>query len=324
MPGRQKCDCQAQKHDLINNCLACGRIVCEQEGEGPCLFCGEMVLYPDVAYISDENLKKALARKDMLLDFDRNSSKRTEVVDDETDYYRGVDEEKIREVRHGSRLNKKFCLDLGAGDMVEQTLDEFIDEHAVEEVVVEKRNNKELLLFNEDLGNNNLTYTFKKKDTVAKTEKTVRRSRIQDARLSEMCDTGTCLTMHQPWASLLIKGIKIHEGRVWPTNHRGRLWIHSSSRHADQETLDDVLKDHPEGKDLDWPISSLLGFVNVDDCLNQEDYREKYPDGKSQASYVFICSDPIELDIKLQMSGNHKLWKLPKDIQMAARAQLGL
>jgi hypothetical protein len=47
-----------------------------------------MVLYPDVAYISDENLKKALARKDMLLDFDRNSSKRTEVVDDETDYYR--------------------------------------------------------------------------------------------------------------------------------------------------------------------------------------------------------------------------------------------
>ena len=84
-----------------------------------------------------------------------------------------------------------------------------------------------------------------------------------------MCDTGTCLTMHQPWASLLIKGIKIHEGRVWPTNHRGRLWIHSSSRHADQETLDDVLKDHPEGNDLDWPISSLLGFVNVDDCLNQ-------------------------------------------------------
>ena len=84
-----------------------------------------------------------------------------------------------------------------------------------------------------------------------------------------MRDDGWCLTMHQPWASLLIKGIKIHEGRVWPTNHRGRLWIHSSSRHADQETLDDVLKDHPEGKDLDWPISSLLGFVTVDDCLNQ-------------------------------------------------------
>ena len=59
--------------------------------------------------------------------------------------------------------------------MVEQTLDEFIDENAVEEVVVEKRNNKELLLFNEDLGNNNLTYTFKKRDTVEKIEKKVKR-----------------------------------------------------------------------------------------------------------------------------------------------------
>ena len=41
-----------------------------------------------MAYITDENLKKALARKDRLLDFDRNSAKRTEVVDDETDYYK--------------------------------------------------------------------------------------------------------------------------------------------------------------------------------------------------------------------------------------------
>lgn len=89
--------------------------------------------------------------------------------------FRGVDEELIREARHGSRLNKKFCLDLGAGDMVEQTLDEFIDEHAEEEVVVEKRNNKELLLFNEDLGNNNLTYTFKKKDAGPAKEKKAKR-----------------------------------------------------------------------------------------------------------------------------------------------------
>jgi len=28
LPGRQMCDCQAQKHRLINNCLSCGRIVC--------------------------------------------------------------------------------------------------------------------------------------------------------------------------------------------------------------------------------------------------------------------------------------------------------
>ena len=34
-------------------------------------------------------------------------------------------------------------------------------------------------------------------------------------------DKGVCLTMHQPWASLLVHGIKRVEGRVWNTRHRG-------------------------------------------------------------------------------------------------------
>lgn len=44
IPGRHPCDCLGQKHKLINNCLICGRIVCEQEGSGPCLFCGTLVI----------------------------------------------------------------------------------------------------------------------------------------------------------------------------------------------------------------------------------------------------------------------------------------
>ena len=43
IPGRHTCECLGQKHKLINNCLVCGRIVCEQEGSGPCLFCGALV-----------------------------------------------------------------------------------------------------------------------------------------------------------------------------------------------------------------------------------------------------------------------------------------
>ncbi|CAG2065699.1 unnamed protein product, partial [Timema podura] len=43
LKGRHPCECQASKHRLINNCLKCGRIVCEQEGSGPCLFCYTLV-----------------------------------------------------------------------------------------------------------------------------------------------------------------------------------------------------------------------------------------------------------------------------------------
>ena len=41
--GRQQCECQASKHNLVNNCRNCGRVVCEQEGSGPCFFCHSLV-----------------------------------------------------------------------------------------------------------------------------------------------------------------------------------------------------------------------------------------------------------------------------------------
>jgi hypothetical protein len=39
-----KCGCFGTRHDVINNCLGCGRVICTAEGERPCPFCGELVL----------------------------------------------------------------------------------------------------------------------------------------------------------------------------------------------------------------------------------------------------------------------------------------
>ncbi len=45
--------------------------------------------------------------------------------------------------------------------------------------------------------------------TVSSTQKSERsRLRLQDKELQEISDGGWCLSMHQPWASLLVKGIK--------------------------------------------------------------------------------------------------------------------
>ena len=45
----------------------------------------------------------------------------------------------------------------------------------------------------------------------------------------DKADKMTCSTMHQPWASLLVYGIKRAEGRGWNTDFRGRLWIHAGT-----------------------------------------------------------------------------------------------
>ncbi len=55
-------------------------------------------------------------------------------------------------------------------------------------------------------------------------------NRLQDKELYDMGDTGQCMSMHQPYASLLVGGIKMHEGRAWYTPHRGRLWIAAAAK----------------------------------------------------------------------------------------------
>uniref|UniRef100_A0A7C9AJ71 ASCH domain-containing protein n=1 Tax=Opuntia streptacantha TaxID=393608 RepID=A0A7C9AJ71_OPUST len=80
--------------------------------------------------------------------------------------------------------------------------------------------------------------------------------------------TNPCLTMHQPWASLLVYGIKRVEGRSWPAPIRGRLWIHAAGKVPEPETIKAVEEFYREIyavngiKDIkfpeNYPISRLL------------------------------------------------------------------
>ncbi|KAI6225113.1 Zf-C2HC5 domain-containing protein [Aphelenchoides fujianensis] len=113
LPGRHRCECQARIHALVRNCTSCGRIVCEQEGSGPCIFCGEFVCTREEAeiirndpkkgaelhrqllkasgYATDMSRRKqeeeAQKYRDQLLRADRESVARTKVFDLDSDYY---------------------------------------------------------------------------------------------------------------------------------------------------------------------------------------------------------------------------------------------
>lgn len=58
-----------------------------------------------------------------------------------------------------------------------------------------------------------------------------------------------------------------------------------------------------------YPTGCLLGCVTVTDCLAQEEYRQKYPDGESDSPFVFICEDPVALPVRFPMQGQHKICK---------------
>ncbi|XP_059640396.1 uncharacterized protein LOC132282668 [Cornus florida] len=90
------CSCQARRHRLVSNCLSCGKIVCEQEGEGPCSFCSALVLREGSTYAGlseggvvplSEAEAAAEAYTKRLVEYDRNAAARTTVIDDQSDYY---------------------------------------------------------------------------------------------------------------------------------------------------------------------------------------------------------------------------------------------
>lgn len=332
LKGRRHCDCQAAEHKLINNCMGCGRIVCEQEGSGPCLFCGEPV------YTNEEEkqmaksksgssktltkaqkkqqqqqaaaaaaaaaggksakeaaaLQAALAQRDRLLEYDKNSEKRTTVIDDELDYFQensvwlsDAEREKyeqlkseMQELKHGSRVNRKIRVDFAGRELPDESqITQDYEQQVIRQLaavskaaaagggaggVISLTGHSAMgLAPNLDVAKPPVYRPSKEqKDWPAPpTHDGLERvyNRVQDKELLEMQDMRQCLSMHQPWASLLVAGIKKyvlhaeilpctiyinlnhflcrHEGRVWYSEHRGRLWIASTSKEPHAEDI---------------------------------------------------------------------------------------
>uniref|UniRef100_G3PXV0 Activating signal cointegrator 1 n=1 Tax=Gasterosteus aculeatus aculeatus TaxID=481459 RepID=G3PXV0_GASAC len=390
LPGRHSCDCLAQKHKLINNCISCGRIVCEQEGSGPCLFCKNLVCTREEQEIlqRDSNksqklrkklmgdggerdylpsqeakikagLEKAVQHKEKLLEYDKNSVRRTQVLDDEADYFATESnqwlspdererlrkqEAELRELRHASRKDRKITLDFAGREVIDEgnNLNEYynkLDETLMamnsgstskSSVVSNRHGGRQTLgqLVNPnimqsapewvDVGGSKSNKRNPKPGKISAEEKggeERHKLRLQDRDLQEMSDGGWCLSMHQPWASLLIKGIKRVEGRTWYTSHRGRLWIAAAAKTPTPQEIAEVeamyrqvYKKEPSFP-KDYPTGCLLGCVNVTDCLPQEQFREQLPDSceESASPFVFICTNPQELLVKFPMKGKHKI-----------------
>lgn len=139
--------------------------------------------------------------------------------------------------------------------------------------------------------------------------------------------------MHQPWASLLVYGIKRVEGRSWPSPIRGRLWIHAASKVPDEATIkamEDFYREiyavngitdvkFPEH----YPVSRLLGCVEVVGCLEREELAgwEMVPEGvrlEAQTDFCWLCEQPQKLLIPFEMRGYQGVYNLEKKIYDSA------
>ncbi|ETO31307.1 hypothetical protein RFI_05811 [Reticulomyxa filosa] len=117
-------------------------------------------------------------------------------------------------------------------------------------------------------------------------------------------DEGVCLSMHQPWASLLVCGIKRIEGRSWNTqNRKTYMEVYNKSKSA-----------IPFPKD--YPCSAVLGCVDLVECLSNEEYTEQYVNTSlskelNTSAFCFIVERPMKLLLPSAITGDHKLFKIP-------------
>jgi Putative zinc finger motif, C2HC5-type len=147
--SRVACECQASRHELVGNCLRCGKVICAKEGSGPCLFCAEFLGVRDAAVTRFHDasgsaaLGAAIAQKNQLLLQDR-AARHAKVIDDQMDFYEtdlswmSADERKRAEQRqeareqaeHDARHRVTLTFDLAGRRVVESDrLDD--DEHIV-------------------------------------------------------------------------------------------------------------------------------------------------------------------------------------------------
>lgn len=83
-----------------------------------------------------------------------------------------------------------------------------------------------------------------------------------------------CLSLMQPWATLLVHGLKHYETRSWSTSHRGPLLIHASRRFP--EAARDLCTQSPFFEALhragiasprELPHGAIIGMVTIADVL---------------------------------------------------------
>lgn len=140
------------------------------------------------------------------------------------------------------------------------------------------------------------------------------------------------ITDKQPWASLIVDGVKDIENRTWKTNFRGRILVHASLdnifKRVDSfrdilsaEQISDIVK---KGKEVDifgshLPTRSIIGSVEIVDCVvnhssvwAEETFipieGEGYP---QKPTYNWVLANPIKFPEPIPIKGRLGFWDYP-------------
>ena len=129
------------------------------------------------------------------------------------------------------------------------------------------------------------------------------------------------ISLLQPWASLVVMGIKKIETRNWGTKHRGTILIHASQGKAGSIfTAEPSFKRYiPDFKKL--PFGAIIGEATItnvyrinelemnDELINRLTMEEKAFGDYSEGRYAWMLEDAVEFSTPIPARGTLSIWE---------------
>lgn len=115
------------------------------------------------------------------------------------------------------------------------------------------------------------------------------------------------LSIKQPWAGLILTGIKSVENRSWRTDYRGDLVVHSGMSHDKYASLLPQVRTAPSCRGLDELCGVALGIVELTDCVPIEDCQLEWAYGP----WCWLLRNPRIFVNPIFMSGSLRLFNVP-------------
>lgn len=143
------------------------------------------------------------------------------------------------------------------------------------------------------------------------------------------------LTVWQPYASLLVMGLKEFETRGWETKYRGPLVIHAaaindSARKRDLDRVLDLLHQFGEGSQREKLIDSIdgtfgcaIGVVNMSDCKPMMDGGSDLENEVGffgEGRFGWKCDNPRMFASPIPMIGKQRIWYINADLEEAVES----
>lgn len=123
------------------------------------------------------------------------------------------------------------------------------------------------------------------------------------------------ITIKNPWANLICKGIKDIENRTWKTKYRGKILIHSAQTIDKNFRCMNLMFTPEQWKSLSvkeqqtmvcgiFDSSAIIGEVEIVDCVTDSNSVWALPN-----NYHWILKNPVMYDKPiLNVKGKLSLW----------------